>query len=200
MFGEVSAGSLPKEAYVIIGAIAAAFISAIVAILVSVLNNWHQRKIAQNGYAHQLSLEKLKIEHARGESDRAFLRARLEEVHETLSRMAMEHSLTASYIHSNRAQVHEYHERYLTNCRDMDRVRAVVALYFPDLHDEVEMTNNEMNLFWGSQQNYMDNLSSGNTKGASIAQQKVVDAAQAISTWAASVKRKLSSIATELNR
>jgi hypothetical protein len=71
--------------------------------------------------------------------------------HEILSAIEREFSITVLdiYWRANMPGA-QYDQRYLEVCKDVDRLRRIVAFHAPSLSEDADSLYGQMNLFWGS--------------------------------------------------
>src|SRR6266852_5055877 len=101
--------TIPKELYVLMGA----GVTLLGVLLTTLINNWTQRKLAREAHQQQYEMEALKAQAQAEHEAQLYLRIKFEEVHQMLSKIAVENSQEASYILLERGiTVAEYHAQY----------------------------------------------------------------------------------------
>jgi len=88
---------------------------------------------------------------------------RIMTAHKLLSRVAREFSITnLDILWRLEITDGEYDTRYLTACAEVDELRALIALYEPQLSENVEEIHGQMNLFWGNFKDVLYQTEKGN--------------------------------------
>lgn len=137
---------MPKEIYLLIAAI----LGSGVTIISTIINNIHQRKIAQSNSQERIKIESMKIKADKEKNQITTVRKKLEKAHLILSNISFHNSLTSSTITQIQEEsVKEYNKEYLEKANLYDELRMIVDIYYPDLHDDVEKIVGLTNVYWG---------------------------------------------------
>jgi len=156
-------------------------------------------RLARENHQHQYQVEVLKFNEQRVRENEAHLREKLEDAHQILSKIATENSMTASFITSmTGVTASEYHTRYQKNEEDVRRLRMVVDLYLPQLHDTVEELTGLTNLFWGNQQELLGQEPRGNEGAARNTTVRIAELSSEIGRKVMAAKSQLREMAHSL--
>ncbi len=139
----------PKKAYMFLGI----FFRLFVAYITAKITTRAQLDIADKNIQKKLVLQNNEISSKRLETEVKIKRERLEELHKIFSKIALENSLTMRFIQSkSNLSRYKFRSRHIDNCKQLHIAEAIVALYFPELTEEVEKIYGQTNMFWGYQE------------------------------------------------
>ncbi len=138
---------IPKEAYLVFGAV----ITAFVALIVAQFNGSTQFKIAMQNSQKDIQLQTDRLAEERLKNEVALQREKLEKLHKILSNIAFENSLTMSFLHLEEFNVSNFRKKFIENCDKLNEALAITDLYSPDLSEDVRVIFGKANLFWGHQ-------------------------------------------------
>jgi len=106
--------TIPKELFLLVGTVLGGVLALAGSVLRARINSRTQLKLARETHRQQYQLEALKVQAQAEREEEARIREKFEEVHQLLSKIRMEYSLTASYIDLERGITKtEYYVRYL---------------------------------------------------------------------------------------
>ena len=190
---------MEKELYLLFGTA----LGALVTLLTTMINTRSQRKIAQNTHEHQYRLEAQKLEYQQWKEHAEFIRQRIEEAYQILSKIGMESSMTGQVITEEVGiTVEEYHAHYLKRDEELCRVQMIAELYVPDLLGIIGKLRGEMNVLWGSNKHHIfDKNKSEESKRDPASDywiKRVFDASEKISSQVGAAKARLGQVATSL--
>jgi hypothetical protein len=130
--------------YLLIGAVLGFF----GAMMTTLINRGTQLKLAREAHRQQYEMEALKAQAQAEHEAQLYLRTKIEEAHQMLSKIALENSLDASGIMLDSGMtVAECDAQYQRQQLELQRLQMLVALYFPKLEGEM---NNSPFAYFGS--------------------------------------------------
>lgn len=145
-------GYLPKEMYVFLGAV----IGAVAAYITTKITVRNQVRIAEITAQKDVALQSDRLLHERVMAEVAIEREELRKMHAILSRVALETSLTMSYMQSdNNMKLHEFRERYVESCHRLHEAKAISDIYYPEMSDSICKIYGQANVFWGHQESVL---------------------------------------------
>ena len=140
--------TVPKEMYLLIGA-GLGFVGAMITTLI---NRRTQLTLARETHQQQYEVEAMKTQAQADQEAQVYLRGKIEEAHQILSKIAMECSEEAWYIRSQKGVPEaEYHTQYEQQQLELQRLQMLVALYFPTLREETDHLPGLTSQYWGRQ-------------------------------------------------
>jgi hypothetical protein len=140
--------TIPKEMYLLIGGV----LGFVGAMITTLINRRTQLTLARETHQQQYEVETMKAQAQAEQEAQVYLRSKIEEAHQILSKIAMESSEEAWYIRSQKgvAEV-EYHTQYEQQQLEVQRLQMLVALYFPTLREETDHLSGLTSQYWGKQ-------------------------------------------------
>lgn len=130
-------------------AVFTAVIAPASALLAVALTSRFQLRAARETQAAQHNMESMKLAFAAKEKQRADVNANFLVLHETLSYIAREYSLTSiSIMLDAKTNNLEYALKHLKCCERLDKARALVAMHFSDADKFMEELYGQMSIFW----------------------------------------------------
>src|SRR5215467_3827912 len=93
-----SLDTIPKEMYILIGAVLGAVLGFLSAMMTTLINSRTQLKLAREAHRQQYEMEELKAQVQAEHEAQLYLRTKIEEAHQMLSKIALEYSLEAAGI------------------------------------------------------------------------------------------------------
>lgn len=147
--------TVPKEMYLLIGA-GLGFVGAVLgfvgAMITTLINRRTQLTLARETHQQQYEVEAMKTQAQADQEAQVYLRGKIEEAHQILSKIAMECSEEAWYIRSQKGVTEaEYHTQYEQQQLELQRLQMLVALYFPTLREETDHLPGLTSQYWGRQ-------------------------------------------------
>ncbi len=140
---------MPKEMYIFLGAM----VGALAAYITARVTSNKQLEIAQLNAQKELKLQEELFFVERLKSEVTLERNKLEILHMILSKIALENSLTMSFIQSDsNMELEIFRERYLENCYRLHKAKAIVDIYYPEMSESVSRIYGQSNIFWGYQE------------------------------------------------
>lgn len=141
-----------KEVIILYGAV----ITVLIGFLASWLGSRAQVKTALINAEKEIQLQKTNIHAARIEKDSEIKFKELEKMYAILSKIALENSLTIRYMQStSKLNVDEFRDKYLSNCKALHEIQAMIAIRFPSMLEETNKIYGEANIYWGNQENLL---------------------------------------------
>jgi len=147
--------TIPKEVFFLMTA-AIGLVGAVLgfagAMIATLINRRTQRKLTRETHQQQYEIEELKVHALVEREDHVYLRSKIEEAHQLLSKVAVENSEEACHIMLDQGVTEtEYHTRYLQQRVELQRLEMLVALYFPILREQTQDLWGLTSQFWGQQ-------------------------------------------------
>ena len=141
---------MPKEIFLLLGAV----VGAIAAYITTKMTSRYQMDIAKLNARKDFLIQANLAYEERMRREVDLQRSKLEELHKILSLIAMENSLTVSYIQSTTddKSLTEYRNRYLENSKKMHQAMAITDLFYPELTKLLRKIYAKTNIFWGHQE------------------------------------------------
>ncbi|NTV48409.1 MAG: hypothetical protein HGB32_06585 [Geobacteraceae bacterium] len=181
-------------------AVIAAVAAAAIAFLANIITTIITFKVAKLNTNKDLRLQNERLHDDRNKAEISFLRAKLEEVHNIISKTELENSQTISFFHSTSGIPRdEFRSRYLENCERIHKAVCVTDLYFVEISPAIRNIYNQMNLFWGNQESLLGINASANQHAWDSAYAKLLDASNIISSKAQEVQREIVSASEKLS-
>jgi hypothetical protein len=176
---------MDKELYLLVGAM----IGALAAYITAKITTRAQLQIAQLNAEKDISLQLDRLHEDRSRQERELERSKLDTLHRTLSRVALENSQTMSYMQSDEGlSVADFRKRYLDNCDRLHEALAIVDIYYPQMGKSLREVYGQSNVFWGSQENLLRIDIKMNREGWQATLSEVLKAGEAIGTRARQLK------------
>ncbi|WP_174363285.1 hypothetical protein [uncultured Caballeronia sp.] len=173
---------------VLIGVIAA----SVGTLISSAISSWTQTRVAKIGAEKDISVHISKLLDARLVSEAASERAKLEQLHLILSRIAFENSQTCSFIDSaSGLELNAFRQRYRDNCIRMDEASAIVDMHYPELYEWLNKIQNQTNMFWGYQEGVLETDNKNNPEGWQMNMSKVLTASHEVNKNVYHVQRQI---------
>jgi hypothetical protein len=125
-------------------------------IIGTVINAFITNKVTKSNQDFQLEMEHQKYQRAQIEKKLTEQKRMLLEIHQLLSKISREFSLTGINI-KREAQItaEQYDATYSEICTSCDLISAYCDLFFPDLSRDMNQIYGEMNMFWGTFKSYL---------------------------------------------
>lgn len=180
-------------------AILTAIIAPASALLAVALTSRYQLRAAREAQAAQYHVESMKLAFAAKEKQRADVSANYITLHESLSHIAREYSLTSLSImlNANTSNL-EYSLKHLKCCERLDNARALVEMHFPDAYKSMDELYGQMSIFWWNYTEISSLITSnGSLERREIFQAEANQAAIAIGELAFKTKAKLNTMVRE---
>ena len=187
---------MPKEAYILLGALVTAFVGFIVARYTSGV----QLKIAKDNSAKDIRLQSDRLDDERLKSEVALERDKLEKLHKVLSVISFENSQTMSYIQSSETDLSDFRKRYIANCDRLHDALAITDLYYPEMSRSIREIFGQANCFWGYQEGVIQIDIKTNEQGWQSNLSKVLDAGSEINKRVKDLQYQISERGKELNK
>lgn len=179
---------LPKEAWLAIGAVGGALLTAFAGLLTSKV----QQRIALWQIEKDVHIHREKLQADATAARAGKMLEKLEIAHETLAEVAMAFSITGMYFTREDQSVEEFRAWYLGYCRKVQKLIGTVAFYVPDgAADDVRKLYGCMNVFWGEMEGVIVAHAEGKMEFKEKRRERVFAASKEISELAASVARSL---------
>ena len=130
--------------------------SAVGAVISTSINAFVTYKITKSNQNFQLEMEHQKHQREQIEKKLTEQKRMLLEIHQLLSKISREFSLTGINI-KREAQItaEQYDATYSEICTSCDLINAYCDLFFPDLSRNIYDICGEMNMFWGTFKSYL---------------------------------------------
>ncbi len=174
-------------------AVIAAVAAAAIAFLANIITTIITFKVAKLNANKDVRLQSERLHDDRNKSEISFLRAKLEEVHNIMSKIELENSQTISYFHSTSGITRdEYRSKYLENCERIHKAVCSTDLYFVEMSPAIRNIYNQMNLFWGNQETLLGINRTTNQHAWDSAYAKLLDASNNINAKAQEIQRDIS--------
>ncbi|MDD3576412.1 MAG: hypothetical protein RBS14_02915 [Atribacterota bacterium] len=187
---------MPKEAYILLGALVTAFVGFIVARYTSGV----QLKIAKDNSAKDIRLQSDRLDDERLKSEVALERDKLEKLHKVLSVISFENSQTMSYIRSSETDLSDFRKRYIANCDRLHDALAITDLYYPEMSEPIREIFGQANYFWGYQEGVIQIDIKTNEQGWQSNLSKVLVAGAEINKRVKDLQYQISERGKELNK
>jgi hypothetical protein len=128
-------------------------IAALAAYITAKVTSRNQLKIAEVTAKKDLEIHLSSIRDAREQKEIALLRKKLESLHNILSKVSLENSLTVSFIQSDaKMPIEKFRSRYLDNCELFHKAQSISAIYYPEMTARLNEIYDASNVFWGHQE------------------------------------------------
>ena len=128
-------------------------IAALAAYITAKVTSRNQLRIAEVAAKKDLEIHLSSILDAREQKEIALLRKKLESLHNTLSKVALENSKTVSFIQSDaNIPIDNFRSRYLENCELFHKAQSIAAIYYPEMATRLNEIYSASNVFWGHQE------------------------------------------------
>jgi hypothetical protein len=187
---------MPNETYVLAGATVGAFAAYVTA---KITTNT-QLNIARLNAEKDITLQRERLLEDRSRNELTVEREKLDALHRTLSRIALENSQTMSYIQSDSNMgVEDFRARYLENCERLHESMAIADIYYPKMSDSLRRIYGQTNIFWGNQENLLRTDIKTNREGWQSLLANVLEASDVIDTQTRHLKDEIASRAKELS-
>ena len=133
-----------------------AAITVSIGFIASWLNYLSQLRVAKINVQKERELQTNEINSRRVDESVKFKLSELENLHSMFSEVALENSLTMSYITSDgELDIEEYRSRYLLLCRRLNEAKSKIAIHFPTMIEETNIVYSKANIYRGSQENLL---------------------------------------------
>ena len=143
---------MDKELYLLVGAM----VGAIAAYVTAKVTTKAQLHIARLNADKDIVLQRDRLQDERARHELSVERAKLDILHRTLSRIALENSQTMSYMQSDEGlSIVDFRKRYLENCDRLHEAMAIVDIYYPRMSTPLGEVYGQSNVFWGYQENLL---------------------------------------------
>jgi len=186
---------LPKEIYIFLGAI----VGALAAYITARVTGRNQLKIAEIGANKDLQLQEDRLLDERIKSEVNLEREKLSLLHMILSKIALENSLTMSYIQSDsNISLSEYRVRYIDNCARLHEAQAISDIYYPEMSSSLETIYGQTNMFWGRQEGVLRTDIKENAWSSHL--QEALKSSETISAHVRQLQSKITERSQELNK
>lgn len=153
---------MDKELYILVGAL----VGAIAAYITAKVTTNAQLKIAKLNAKKEITLQLDRLYEDRAQRELEVERGKLDILHRTLSRIALENSQTMSYMQSDEGlTVERFRKRYLDNCDRLHESLSIVDIYYPKMSESLREVYGQSNIFWGYQENLLRIDIKSNPKG-----------------------------------
>lgn len=187
---------MDKEIYLIFGTMIGAF----VAYLTAKITTKAQLYIARLNAKKDISLQFDRLHEDRTRQERELERSKLDILHRTLSRIALENSQTMSYMQSDEnISIAEFRRRYLDNCDRLHEALAIVDIYYPQMGKSMREIYGKSNVFWGYQENLLRIDIKKNHEGWQAMLSEVLKAGEAIGTHSRNLRDEIANRAILLS-
>lgn len=164
---------MEKEFYLLLGAA----IGAVAAYITAKVTTKAQLNIAQLNTDKDIRLQWDRLKDDRVRSETSIERCKLDILHRTLSRIALENSQTMSYMQSEaNFSIEKFRARFLDNCERLHEAMAIVDIYYPKMSNALKQIYGQSNIFWGYQENLLRTDIKTNPNGWSDILTKVLKA------------------------
>ena len=143
---------MEKELYLLLGA----GIGAVAAYITAKVTTKGQLNIAKLNTDKDIKLQSDRLKDDRLRNEISIERNKLDVLHRTLSRIALENSQTMSYMQSEaNLSIADFRTRFLENCERLHEAMAIVDIYYPQMSDALKQVYAQSNIFWGHQENLL---------------------------------------------
>lgn len=187
---------MDKELYLLFGAI----IGAVAAYITAKVTTKAQLQIAHLNAEKELSLQQDRLKDERARNELEIKRAKLDTLHRTLSRIAMENSQTMSYMQSDeKLGIADFRKRYLENCERLHEAMAIADIHYPKMSASLRDVYGKSNIFWGYQENLLRTDITTNPAGWQTVLSEVIKAGDSIGMTSHYLKDKIAERATALS-
>lgn len=122
---------------------------AVIALFGVHLSAWNQRKLAREAQQFQAQQKIDEWRRIQQKDEKDFEKKRLVEIYTNLHMIEREFSMTSLDIDWRKQSSQEYDQKYLEVCRKLDEIRAISALFFPELSENFNEVYGRMNIYWG---------------------------------------------------
>lgn len=147
------------ENYILIAAVIS-FLGALIVAIITVKNQFY---ISREQISKDLMIQERQLLNERIKYEFAVERENLKKLHLVLSKIAIENSLTVSYIQTSSNMSSDYFSnRYLENWQHLKEAKAIADIYYQDIRREIKELEGQMSCFWGSQKSLLETSSSEN--------------------------------------
>ena len=190
--------TVPKEIFLFLGAI----VGGVAAYITAKVTGRNQIEIAKLNAERDFRIQENTLFHERIKAEVALKREKLEEVHKILSKMAMENSLTLSYMKSSSEDkdIEKYRKRYLDNCERLHEAIAICDIFFSDMTKKLKDIYSAANIFWGHQENLMRLDIRENKEGWDINLNHVLEQSKRVAELVREAQDELAQKGMELNK
>lgn len=187
---------MPKEIYIVLGAV----IGAIAAYITARITIKNQVRIAELNVEKDLRLQNDRLFDERLKAEVAKEREELKKLHLILSRVALETSQTMSYIQSdNNMKLNEFRERYLENCHRLHEAQAISDIFYPEMSESIREIYSQSNIFWGHQEGVLRTDIKENRQGWQSNLDEVLKSGKEVSNRSRNLQHQISKRSKELN-
>ena len=170
---------MDKELYLLVGAL----VGAIAAYITAKVTTKAQLHIARLNADKDIVLQRDRLQDERARNELSVERGKLDILHRTLSRIALENSQTMSYMQSDESlSIADFRKRYLENCDRLHEAMAIVDIYYPKMSQALREIYSQSNVFWGYQENLLRTDINTNNAGWHAILAEVLKAGNAIGT------------------
>lgn len=187
---------MPKEIYILFGAIVTACFGYIVARYTSGI----QLKIAQQNSEKDIKLQLDRLLNERLKEEVSLEREKLEKLHKILSMISFENSQTMSYIQSSETELSDFRKRYIENCNRLHDAHAITNLYYPEMSESIIKIFGQANCFWGYQEGVIQADIKTNKEGWQSNLLRVLDAGKEINQYVGNLQYQIAKRGKELNK
>lgn len=108
-------------------------------------------------------------------------RIKLEELHQIISIISFENSITMSNINSSESKLEDFRSRYMKNTHKLYLALAISDMYFPNMSSNIRVILSSSNVFWGHQEGVIRTDSKNNPEGWKFNLEEVIKTSKKIS-------------------
>ena len=176
---------MEKELYLLLGA----GIGAVAAYITAKVTTKGQLNIAKLNTDKDIKLQSDRLKDDRLRNEISIERNKLDVLHRTLPRIALENSQTMSYMQSEaNLSIADFRTRFLENCERLHEAMAIVDIYYHQMSDALKQVYSQSNIFWGYQENLLHTNIKTNPNGWNANLIKVLEAGDKIQNTSTGLK------------